>query len=239
MSAAEPESGLVVDARLTRGAFTLDVACRIASGTILAVFGANGAGKTTLLHAIAGLVALDDGTITCDDVIVDDGMRTWIAPEHRPVGYVFQDQRLFPHLSALDNVAFGLRARGATTDAARTRAREELGAFGIAPTADLRPDALSGGQAQRVALARVLVTEPRIVLLDEPFAAIDAAARAEIRSVTARRLDAIGAVTVLVTHDVGDAESLTDRAINLAQGRVVAAGTPAAVNAVVKAGSGD
>lgn len=224
MSAAE--AGLGVDVVVQRGSFELTAAFTVAPGGTLAVLGANAAGKSTLLHSIAGLVAIERGRIECDGVILDDGAATFRLPETRPVGYVFQATRLFPHLSALDNVAFGLRSRGMAKIAARDRACAELESLGLEGYADLRPDALSGGQAQRIALARTLVTEPRVALLDEPFTAIDAAARPEVRSKIMGRLAELGAITLLVTHDAEEAASVTDHSIELVDGQIVRASAP-------------
>ncbi len=227
MSAARADrSGLVADVVVRRGSFELAATLAVAPGEVLAVLGANGAGKSTLLHAIAGLVPIDRGCIECDGVPWDDAAGVYRLPETRSVGYVFQSTRLFPHLSALDNVAFGLRARGVRTAAARERAHAELEVLDAGGFAHLRPRDLSGGQAQRVALVRTLVTEPAVALLDEPFTAIDAAARPEVRGRILARLAELGAMTLLVTHDVGEAESVTGRAIELAAGQMVRGGVP-------------
>lgn len=154
-----------LDARLVveRGGFRLDVALTAAPGDVVALLGPNGAGKTTALRALAGLVPLSDGHLRLDGAELD---RT--PPESRPVGVVFQDYLLFPHLTALDNVAFGPRCRGATRAQARTQAAAWLERMGLAGHAAAKPRRLSGGQAQRVALARALATHPRLLLLDEP-----------------------------------------------------------------------
>ncbi len=163
-----PDGGL--DARLVvdRGTFHLDVALTAAPGDVVALLGPNGAGKTTALRALAGLVPLADGHLRLDGVALD---RT--PPESRPVGVVFQDYLLFPHLTALDNVAFGPRCRGASKAESRARAAAWLDRMGLADHAGAKPRRLSGGQAQRVALARALATNPRLLLLDEPLAALD------------------------------------------------------------------
>lgn len=221
-----PDRGLEVAAAVRRGRFELAIEVSVAAGTTLAVLGANGSGKSTLLHLIAGLVAADDGYVAWNGTRFDDGARTYVLPERRPVGYVFQTPRLFPHLTVLDNVAFGLRGRGTEMSAARARATAELAALELEGFANVRPDALSGGQAQRVALARTLVTEPSIALLDEPFTAIDATARPAVRAYTMRRLAAGGATTLLVTHDHDEAEAVTDQALELVDGRVARGGAP-------------
>ena len=220
------DRGLEVAAAVRRGRFELAIEVSVAAGTTLAVLGANGSGKSTLLHLIAGLVAADDGHVAWNGTRFDDGAGTYVLPERRPIGYVFQTPRLFPHLTVLDNVAFGLRGSGTEKSTARARATAELAALELEGFANLRPDALSGGQAQRVALARTLVTEPSIALLDEPFTAIDAAARPAVRADTMRRLAAFGATTLLVTHDHDEAEAVTDQALELVDGRVARGGAP-------------
>jgi molybdate transport system ATP-binding protein len=149
----------------------------------------------------------------------------------RPIGFVFQDYLLFPRLSALDNVAFGLRARRHNKADARRRAREWLERFDLADHADAKPRALSGGQAQRVALARALATDPRLLLLDEPLAALDAGARITVRAELRRHLATFPGARLLVTHDPLDAIVLADRLVIVEHGRVTQTGTPAEVTA--------
>jgi molybdate transport system ATP-binding protein len=191
---------------------------------VVALLGPNGAGKTTALRLLAGL--LDGGRVVLDGVPLDG-----LPPEQRRVGLVPQDGLLLPHLSALDNVAYGLRARGARKAPARARAREELDRLGLADRADARPRELSGGQAQRVALGRALATDPALLLLDEPLAALDALTRTDVRSDLRARLQAFAGPTVLVTHDPVDALVLADRLVVLEDGRVVQSGAPADVAA--------
>ena len=213
-----------LDARLVvdRGAFHLDVALSVAPGEVVALLGPNGAGKTTALRALAGLTPLTGGHLRLDGAELD---RT--PPESRPVGVVFQDYLLFPHLTALDNVAFGPRCQGATRAQARARAAEWLDRMGLAAHAGVKPRRLSGGQAQRVALARALAVRPRLLLLDEPLAALDARTRLEVRARLRRHLAAFEAVAVLVTHDPLDAMVLADRLVVVEDGRVVQEGVPA------------
>ncbi len=218
--------GLEVAAVVRRGRFELAIEVSVAAGATMAVLGANGSGKSTLLHVIAGLVAVDDGHISWAGTTFDNGAATFLLPERRPIGYVFQTPRLFPHLTVLDNVAFGLRGRGTAKRAARERAGAELAALELDAYANRYPDALSGGQAQRVAVARTLVTEPRLALLDEPFTAIDVVARPAVRTYAMNRLAECGATTLLVTHDLEEAESVTDQALELVDGRVARAGAP-------------
>ena len=215
-----------------RGAFTLDVEVAVDPGETVAVLGPNGCGKTTLLHALAGLVPLDAGLITLDGAVLDDVAHGISVPtERRPVAVVFQDLLLFPHLTALENVAFGLRCRGRSRADARRVAREWLERMDLGDRAHAGALALSGGQAQRVALARALAVEPRLLLLDEPLAAVDVQARAQLRRDLRRHLTSFGGIRLLVTHDPLEAFALADRVIVLEQGRIVQSGTPAAVTA--------
>ncbi|KDN73734.1 ABC transporter ATP-binding protein [Streptomyces olindensis] len=212
-----------LDARLVvdRGAFRLDVTLAAAPGDVVALLGPNGAGKTTALRALSGLIPLTSGHLLLDGTRLDG-----TAPESRPVGVVFQDYLLFPHLTALDNVAFGPRCRGAGKAEARAQATEWLDRMGLADHAGAKPRRLSGGQAQRVALARALATRPRLLLLDEPLAALDARTRLEVRAQLRRHLAEFEAVAVLVTHDPLDAMVLADRLVVVEDGRVVQEGTP-------------
>lgn len=217
-----PAAGL--DARLVveRGSFHLDVTLMAAPGDVVALLGPNGAGKTTALRALAGLVPLSAGHLRLDGSDLD---RT--PPESRPVGVVFQDYLLFPHLTALDNVAFGPRCHGASRAAARAQAAVWLERLDLSAHASAKPRHLSGGQAQRVALARALATHPRLLLLDEPLAALDARTRLEVRARLRHHLAEFEAVAVLVTHDPLDAMVLADRLVVVEEGRIVQEGTPA------------
>ena len=217
-------SGLVADLRLHRGDFELDVSLAAAAGEVLALLGPNGAGKSSALRALAGLLPLTAGHVLLDG---EDHARTPV--ERRPIGMVFQDYLLFRHMSALDNVAFGPRCRGESRSRARARAAELLDHMGLAGYARARPRSLSGGQAQRVALARALAVRPRLLLLDEPMAALDVGTRAHVRGRLRRLLEEFDGVTVLVTHDPLDAMVLADRIAVLEEGRVVQEGTPAEV----------
>jgi molybdate transport system ATP-binding protein len=220
---ADSAPGEGLDARLVvdRGAFRLDVALTAAPGDVVALLGPNGAGKTTALRALAGLIPLTGGHLRLDGAALDR-----MPPEARPVGVVFQDYLLFPHLSALDNVAFGPRCRGVGKAAARAQAAQWLARMGLADRAGAKPRRLSGGQAQRVALARALATHPRLLLLDEPLAALDARTRLEVRSQLRRHLAEFEAVAVLVTHDPLDAMVLADRLVVVEHGQVVQEGAP-------------
>ncbi|WP_237538780.1 ABC transporter ATP-binding protein [Streptomyces sp. SID486] len=220
--AAHPAPGLDAHLVVDRAAFSLDITLTAAPGDVVALLGPNGAGKTTALRALAGLTPLTDGHLRLDGTSLDG-----TPPESRPVGVVFQDYLLFPHLSALDNVAFGPRCRGASRTEARAQAAAWLERMGLAAHAGAKPRRLSGGQAQRVALARALATRPRLLLLDEPLAALDARTRLEVRAQLRRHLAEFEAVSVLVTHDPLDAMVLADRLVVVEHGRVVQEGTPA------------
>ena len=185
-----------------------------------------------MFRCLAGLLPLDAGRIDLDGECLDDPIAdVFVPPERRPVAVVFQDYLLFPNLTALENVAFGLRARGVPKATARARAGEWLERVGLADHAGHRPRALSGGQAQRVALARALATEPRLLLLDEPLAALDAGTRGDVRRDLRNHLKTFDGVRLLVTHDPVDAYALADRVVILEGGRVVQAGTLADVTA--------
>ncbi|WP_432514998.1 sulfate/molybdate ABC transporter ATP-binding protein [Kineococcus sp. SYSU DK001] len=201
----------------------LAVRCEVAAGEVLAVLGPNGAGKSTLLALLAGLLRPTAGRVVLDGrVLADD--RTRVPPHRRGVGLLAQDPLLFPHLSVEDNVAFGPRSAGASRRRARARAAGLLAEVGAAGFAARRPHELSGGQAQRVALARALAAEPRLLLLDEPLAALDVTAAPEVRQVLRRVLRGGDRTAVLVTHDPLDALALADRVVVLDAGRVVERG---------------
>ena len=222
---------MTLECAFTTGVGALDLTVDLTVGDeIVAVLGPNGAGKTTLLRAIAGLHPIDTGHIVVDDTVLDDPARdVFVAPAARPVGMVFQDYLLFPFLSARENVAFPLRSRGVGKAEARRRADAWLDRVGLADRADAKPAELSGGQAQRVALARAVVADPRVLLLDEPLAALDARARTEIRRELRRHLTAAGGARVLVTHDPVDASVLADRVVVLEDGAIVQQGTMAEI----------
>ena len=196
------------------------VTIHVDRGTFIAVLGASGSGKTTLLRVIAGFERLRSGTLTIAGRVVDDG-RHFVAPEKRRVGYVPQEGALFPHLRVDANVAFGLRRRGG-----RSKVRPLLEMVGLAGLEKRYPHELSGGQQQRVALARALAVEPEVVLLDEPFSALDAALRSSIRRDVAQILHERGTTTVLVTHDQDEALSMADRVAVLRAGRILAEDRP-------------
>jgi molybdate transport system ATP-binding protein len=221
-----PASYLDAELGVRVGAFTLDADLRVGAGEVVAVLGPNGSGKTTMLRLLSGLQALDAGHIRLDgDVLDAPASGRFRVPERRAVSVVFQDYLLFPHLSALDNIAFGVRAQGASKGEARRVAAMWLDRFELGAQPAAKPRALSGGQAQRVALARALATSPRLLLLDEPLAALDAGTRTTVRRDLRRHLDDFGGATLLVTHDPLDAIALAARVIILEDGRVVQQGS--------------
>ena len=223
---------LRADIGLRLGALDLDVSLEVADGEVVALLGPNGAGKTTALRAIAGLEPLERGRISLDGNTLDDPAAGVLLPPHeRQIGVVFQDQLLFGHLSVLENVAFGLRARGVAKADARARATDWLDRVGMAGHRDDRPRTLSGGQAQRVALARALAFAPRLLLLDEPLAALDARTRGTVRSELNDHLDRFGGVRLIVTHDPVDAVVLASRLVIVEDGRVIQEGTATDVTA--------
>ena len=223
---------LEADVRIDLEGFALDVTLAVQAGETVAIVGPNGAGKTTLLRALAGLRPLSAGRIELDGLVLDDpSAGTYLPPEQRPVGVVFQDNLLFPHLNACENVAFGLRTQGGRRRDAQRHASDWLQRVGLAGRERVKPGALSGGQAQRVALARALAPEPALLLLDEPLAALDATARNEVRRDLRRHLTSFPGVRLLVTHDPVDAAVLADRVIVLDDGRVAQVGTPVEVTA--------
>jgi molybdate transport system ATP-binding protein len=211
--------------RVGVGSFTLAVDLEVGDNELVAVVGPNGAGKTTLLRALAGLARVDDGRIAIDGGVVDDpAAGVFVPPNRRSVGVVFQEYLLFAHLSARDNVAFGLRERGHPKADARRRADAILDSMGIGERADARPRELSGGEAQRVALARALAVEPSLLLLDEPLAALDVQHRAETRRQLRETLERFRAARVLVTHDPIDAFTLANRLVIIEHGTITQAG---------------
>jgi len=214
-----PDEGLSADLRVDLDRLRLRLELKVRPGGVLALLGPNGAGKSTALRCLAGLRALDDGAISLAGRCLDDPARDVLVPaQARGVGMVFQDYLLFPHLSAVDNVAFGLRVAGRNRRQARATAHDWLGRMGLRECADERPGALSGGQAQRVALARALAPEPGLLLLDEPLAALDAATRMQVRSDLRQHLSDYAGCTVLVSHDPLDAMVLADELVVVEDG---------------------
>lgn len=217
---------LEAQVRVTIGAFEECLRLDVSDGEVVAVLGPNGSGKSTLLRALAGLRPLSGGRIVLDGVVLDDpAAKVLIPPEQRPCGMLFQDYMLFPHLTALANVAFGPRSRGASKSDANRRALGWLDRMDIADKAQSKPGQLSGGQAQRVALARALVTDPQLLLLDEPMAALDAGMRGSMRHQLRLHLRAFSGSCVMVTHDPLDAAAIADRLVIVEAGRMVQQGT--------------
>jgi iron(III) transport system ATP-binding protein len=200
-----------------------DVNLSVPVGSRTAVVGPSGSGKTTLLRIIAGFDVPDAGKVVLDGRVLTDGAEA--APAHRRgIGYVAQDGALFPHLNIADNIGFGLPRRDPARDA---RIAELIRMVDLDPAMlQRRPDELSGGQQQRVALARALAREPRLMLLDEPFSALDTRLRASARKAVARVLSAAHMTTILVTHDQSEALSFADQIAVLREGRLLQAGTP-------------
>jgi len=184
-------------------------------GEVVAVMGPNGACKSTLLKALAGVIP-STGHVELDGRVVSH-----LPPYRRDVGWVPQDRSLLPHLSARDNAAYALRSRGHSRSAARDLAQGWLTRLGVGDLGDLKPAALSGGQAARVSLARALAHEPALLLLDEPFVAIDSESRDAVRRVLRETLSTSDTATLLVTHDALDVEHVADRVVRLHEGRVV------------------
>jgi len=218
--------GMEAEVDVHLGDLHLSVGLRVGNEETLAVLGPNGAGKTTLLRALAGLTPMHAGRVILDGETLEDSRTGIQVPaERRSIGMVFQDHLLFPHLSALDNVAFGLRCRGARRNAARTQAGAWLERVGLSHRYGAPAGELSGGEAQRVALARALAGEPRLLLLDEPLGALDATTRSTLRGDLRRRLHDYGGIRLVVTHDPLEAMALADRLLVLEAGRVVQSGT--------------
>ncbi len=217
---------LLADVGVAVGDFSEQVALEVGDGEVVAVLGPNGSGKSTLLRALCGIQPLSSGRIELDGAVLDEPKTgTLVPPEDRSCSVVFQDYLLFPHLSAQANVSFGLRNRGATKTDAAKRALEWLARMGVAEQASTRPGRLSGGQAQRVALARALAMNPRLLLLDEPMAALDVGRRGSVRHELRLHLREFAGSCVLVTHDPLDAAALADRLVIIEQGSVVQVGT--------------
>jgi ABC-type Fe3+/spermidine/putrescine transport system ATPase subunit len=188
---------------------------RVASGETLALLGASGSGKSTLLKIVAGLETPERGSVWFDGVDI-----TTLPPERRGFALMFQDFALFPHLNVQDNVAFGLVEQGVGRSAAREQAQAMLLRFGLGERATARVWTLSGGEQQRVALARALITRPRALLLDEPFSALDAALREQLRAEFRERITEAGMSAILVTHDEAEARAMAQRAWRLEEGRL-------------------
>jgi molybdate transport system ATP-binding protein len=219
---------LSIAVRIARDALEVHAELAAEEGETVALLGPNGSGKSTVVACLAGLLPPDEGTVVLDGRTMDDATAgTHVNPEDRPVGVVFQDGLLFPHLSAIENAAFPLRARGVAASEARDRSRALLDRLGFPlARADARPSDLSGGEAQRVAIARALIHEPRLLLMDEPTSSLDVRARSELRPLIRATLRGFEGVRVLVTHDPVEALTFADRIVVLEHGRVTQSGTP-------------
>ena len=219
-----------LDARLLvqrNAGFQLDASLTVEPGETVALLGPNGAGKSTAVSALAGIVPLDSGHVTLDGRVLDDPARdVFVPPEDRHVGVVFQDYLLFPHMSVIDNVVFALRNQRSSKTPARESAARWLDRLGLGELARHKPNELSGGEAQRVALARTLATEPRLLLLDEPLAALDVTTRTSLRRSLANHLGAYSGPRLLITHDPTDAFILADRVVVVENGTMIQQGTP-------------
>ena len=215
---------MTLDTRFTlsRGTFTLDVNLVFNEGEVVAIMGPNGSGKSTFLHAIAGLLPVTSGTLTLNGETFDDATAdTFVDPTQRTVGIVFQGGLLFETMTVLENIVFGLRARKIKRAAAATQAQPLINQFSLTDLLERQPQELSGGQAQRVAIARVLVTQPKVLLLDEPMSGLDTATRQLIRQEFREVLASFAGYRILVTHDSEDALAMADRIIELDQGKVI------------------
>lgn len=219
-------NGLEATIRLTRGDRHIAADLVVDRDETLVLVGPNGAGKSTIIESLAGLAPIEEGRIVVGDRVVDDPAAGIFVPAaHRRVGVVFQHGALFDHLDVRDNVAFGLVAGGMRRRQARRSAEEWLERYGLERLAHRRPGTLSGGEAQRVALTRTLVTEPKVLLLDEPFAAVDVASRGPLRSLVADHLGTFPGPRVIVTHESTDVYLLADRVVVLEEGTVTQSGT--------------
>jgi len=213
---------LAVEIEKRLGDFTLSARFESAGG-ITAVFGPSGAGKTTLVNAIAGLIAPDRGRIAIDGTVLFDSERRINLPPHRrEIGYIFQEGRLFPHLSVSHNLDYGRRMRGLPADAKQLE--RIVGLLDIGHLLERRPGKLSGGERQRVAIGRALLARPRLLLLDEPLASLDAARKREILPYLERMRDEVGVPMVYVSHQAAELRRIATAVVRLEAGRVAAAG---------------
>ena len=226
--AGEAGEGVAVRVAGTVDARCWNVDAELRPGLVTAVVGHNGAGKSTLAQVIAGTLRLDSGTVSIGERVVDDSA-TFVPARRRGVAMVSQAPRIFTHMSVLSNVAFPLRVRGVGRAQARAAALEQLRAVGIADLAFKRASDLSGGQAARVAIARALVFRPEVLILDEPTAALDVEATAQVSAVLRERLAGAGITTLLVSHDIAEVLSLASHMIVMGEGRIVEEGEPARV----------
>ncbi len=199
-----------------RESFSISVNLSAQQGECVSIVGPNGAGKSTILHTIAGLIPLCEGELLLDGAVWDSpSAKKWIDAQDRPCSVVFQDLRLFPFLSAQRNVEYGLRARGVNRRDAEQQALDALAQLDAQHLGQRHVNELSGGEQQRVALARALVVKPRVLLLDEPFAAIDLSSRVAFRQLLSDVLRQSEVISFMVSHDPADAESMATQAVSL------------------------
>lgn len=202
------------------------VSLSIDPGQIVCLVGHSGCGKSTLLRVIAGVEDIDAGAVVIDGRMVS-GDSAFVEPEHRSVGFMFQDYALFPHLTARQNIGFGLK--GMSRKAAAERVEDVIGRLGIEALADRYPHMLSGGEQQRIALARALAPQPRVLLMDEPFSNLDRGLRDTIRRETLALLRGLGTTAIIVTHDPEEALAIGDKVVLMHKGKVIESGTGDAI----------
>lgn len=203
-----------------------DLVLTAEEGAFLSLLGASGCGKTTVLRLIAGLETPDSGRVTIGDRTVFDTSGTWVAPEDRRIGMVFQSYAVWPHMNVLDNIAYPLRVRRVGKRERRMKALEVLKLVGLDGLEDRKPAQLSGGQQQRVALARGLIMEPDVLLLDEPLSNLDAKLRIRMRADIRRIQRETGSTVIYVTHDQDEALEISDRIVIMESGSILAEGSP-------------
>lgn len=219
--------GLQADVVVRRATgFTVDVSLSIPPGLTVALLGPNGAGKSTVIDAVAGVLPIDRGRLSLGGRVLDEPEAgVFVQPEERRIGTVFQNPALFPHMTVVENIAFGPRSRGTPRREARAVASDWLARIGLDDLGEMRPRDLSGGQAQRVAFARALITEPDALLLDEPLSAIDVSSRTGLRRVLSQHLDSFPGPRLLITHDPEEAFLLADEIHVIEDGRVTQSGS--------------
>ena len=201
-----------------------NVSFGIEKGRLIGLLGPSGSGKTTILRMLAGLEKQDSGDIFIDGKNVND-----LSTDQRGIGFVFQNYALFPYLTVFDNIAYGLKIQKKEKEYIKNRVKELLELVGLPGVEKRYPDQLSGGQRQRIALARALAPSPELLLLDEPFAAIDAKVRKELRTWLRETIDKIGITSIFVTHDQDEAIEVTDEIVITNKGRVEQVGSPSEI----------